>query len=88
MDVLFTKRAQKELEALERDARKAIARKIAALVVSVSIKDAQTTLDIKKLHGEENCYRLRVRDWRIIFICQSATVMITKVGLKKDMYRE
>jgi mRNA interferase RelE/StbE len=43
----------------------------------------------KKLSGEENIYRLRVGDHRIIYQVQQETllVLVVKLGHRKEIYR-
>ena len=45
---------------------------------------------IKKLAGEENLFRARVGDWRIIYQVQDKLflVLVIKVGHRKDVYRK
>lgn len=42
-----------------------------------------------KLAGEENCYRIRVGNYRVIYEIQDRVLMILilKVGHRKDVYR-
>jgi mRNA interferase RelE/StbE len=44
---------------------------------------------IKKLSAEENLYRLRIGDYRIIYQVQGKTllVLILKLGHRKNVYR-
>ncbi len=44
---------------------------------------------VVKLSGEENLYRVRAGDYRIVYSIQDAAllVLIVKVGDRKDVYR-
>jgi mRNA interferase RelE/StbE len=41
--------------------------------------------DVKRLMGRAGC-RLRVGDWRVIFIEDSASIIIVAVGHRSDIY--
>jgi mRNA interferase RelE/StbE len=41
--------------------------------------------DIKRLKGRAGC-RLRVGDWRAIFIEDSASIIVVAVGNRRDIY--
>ena len=43
--------------------------------------------DVKKLRGSRNEYRLRVRDYRVLFDLEGGTVTVYAVGRRKDIYR-
>jgi mRNA interferase RelE/StbE len=45
--------------------------------------------DVKKLQGSDNCYRLRVGDWRIIYGIdnQVLVIEIIKIGHRKEVYK-
>ncbi len=49
-----------------------------------------TNLDIKKLKGEQNMFRLRVGNYRILFSVdtQRREIKIHKIGLRKKIYQE
>jgi mRNA interferase RelE/StbE len=42
-----------------------------------------------KLEGEENAYRLRVRDYRIVYEIydDKLVISVVKVGHRRDVYR-
>ena len=44
---------------------------------------------VKKLEGEDRLYRLRVGDYRILFLVDEVArlVTITKIGHRRDVYR-
>ena len=43
--------------------------------------------DVKKLRGSRNEYRLRVRDYRVLFDLEGKTITVYAVGRRKDIYR-
>lgn len=45
------------------------------------------TGDVKKLKGSRSEYRLRVRDYRVLFDLEGRTVTVYAVGRRKDIYR-
>lgn len=46
-----------------------------------------TRLDIKKLKGYDNHYRVRVGDYRILFFRESGTAMVYDVSHRSDVYK-
>jgi mRNA interferase RelE/StbE len=42
--------------------------------------------DVKRLQGRPE-YRLRVGSWRVIFLMEAETIMVTDVGARGDIYR-
>lgn len=46
-----------------------------------------TRLDIKKLKGYDNHYRIRVGDYRILFFRESGTAMVYDVSHRSDVYK-
>ena len=44
---------------------------------------------VKKLKGQENVYRIRIRDYRIVYEIQDdqLLVLIIKIGHRRDIYR-
>lgn len=60
--VVWSKRASKHLLKIDRRYQKTIYQKIGELVAFPLV-----TLDIKKLQGSVNYYRLRIGDYRVLF---------------------
>ncbi len=80
-EISYEKRALKELEKLE----PVISRKI---VVKINeIVDNISSSDIKKVKGSDY-YRLRVGDYRILFIFEDSLIKILKVGHRKNIYKK
>lgn len=46
-----------------------------------------TRLDIKKLKGYDNNYRIRVGDYRILFFRQLGNAMVYDVSHRSDVYK-
>jgi mRNA interferase RelE/StbE len=56
------------------------------------LKELETTwpvsrLDIKKLKGFDNHYRIRVGDYRILFLRESGTAKVYDVSHRRDAYK-
>ena len=45
-----------------------------------------TRLDIKKLKGYDNHYRIRVGDYRILFFRESDTAMVYEISHRSNVY--
>ena len=75
--------AAKELRTLD---RQWIPRVLAAVT---SLSSNPYPSGVKKLHGSEHTYRLRVNDYRIIYEIQQhiVTVQIVRIRHRKDVYR-
>jgi mRNA interferase RelE/StbE len=43
--------------------------------------------NVKKLKGSRNQYRLRVRDYRVLFELEGRTATVYAVGNRKNIYR-
>jgi len=77
--VIWDKKAQDELDKLELN----IARRIIIKVRELS--EDPFSKDIKKLTGESS-FRLRVGDYRILFDIIRDTIIVLKVGHRKNIY--
>lgn len=84
-EVVFTKSAHKEYRALPRRARAAVDEALELL----RINPVSELLKIKKIHGRENHFRVRVGDYRVVYTPHFAQVRIhvIRVGHRKDVYR-
>lgn len=83
MKLIITKRAQKDLESLDKTTQKRIAEKLDQMLVY------PLPVDLKKLKGYENLWRLRVGDYRIILEIreQEITVYALRVMHRREVYR-
>ena len=77
--IFYEKEALKELDKLEPSISRRIIKKIDEISENLS------SCDIKKLKGS-NDYRLRVGDYRIIFIFDRDIIKILKIGHRKNIY--
>ncbi len=79
----FTPRADRQFRGLERSLEIRLGRRIDSLA------ENPRPQGIKKLSGEEDMYRLRVGDYRIIFQIRekSLLVLIVRIGHRSDVYR-
>ena len=76
--IVLTHRAAKELDALPNDDRFAVAEALALYAV-------EGRGDVKKLAGREG-YRLRVRDYRVIFDDDGVTTLAIHIGRGTTTY--
>ena len=77
--IIWDERAYRELEKLESIIAKRIAKKVDELSENPYSKD------IIKLKGGEG-FRLRVGDYRVIFLIEESKIIILKVGHRKHIY--
>jgi len=75
--------ARKALAKLPKSAARPIARAISRLA------DDPRPQDARKLTGSESSYRLRVRDYRIVYDikAKTLTIYIIRTAHRKDVYR-
>ena len=79
----FAPKADRQFKALERSLQVRLARRINSLV------ENPFPQGIKKLAGEEDLYRLRVGDYRIIYQIQEKrlVVLVVRIGHRSEVYR-
>jgi mRNA interferase RelE/StbE len=79
----FTPRAVRDLKSLDRQIRARIANRIDALA------ENPRPQGVKKIEGEEELYRLRVGDYRILYQVKAKVllVLIVGVGHRREVYR-
>ena len=79
----FTPQASKELNKLEISVAKKINKKLNELIEGAS------NLDITKMKGIEETYRLRCGNYRIIFEIKKyiVTVLVISIAHRKEVYR-
>jgi len=78
----FTPKAQRDFNALDGSIRGRIARRIDSLAEN-------PFPSIKKIEGEDELYRLRVGDYRILYQVQGKVLLVLIVGMghRRDVYR-
>ena len=77
-EIAFTPAALRQWSKLSADIRKRIDAKLTAYVENGSG-------DVKRLKGRAGA-RLRVGDWRVIFIEERASIVIVAVGNRREIY--
>ena len=83
-EIVFKKSAVKELQALPQR----LQQKVLDAIQLLSLNPYTELLQIKKMKGANNLYRIRIQDYRIIYLIESQIIKITiiKVGHRKDVY--
>jgi mRNA interferase RelE/StbE len=76
--IAFTAAATRQWLKLAPDLRKRIDGKL-------TIYATDGSGDVKKLKGRAGC-RLRIGDWRVVFIEDSVSITIVAVGNRRDIY--
>lgn len=81
--VEFTKKAQKQLKALPSVVEERIQPKIAALA------NEPRPIGATKLEGEDNQYRIRVGDYRILYEIRDDVllVLVVRVAHRREVYK-
>ena len=77
--IFYEKEALKELDKLETSISRRIIKKIDEM------SENPSSCDIKKLKAS-NDYRLRVGDYRIIFLFDKDLIKILKIGHRRNIY--
>jgi mRNA interferase RelE/StbE len=80
----FKTSARKELDNLDKFTAQKIDKKLQDLITGLS------NVDIKKMQGYINTYRMRCGDYRIIFEANKLiiTILVVKIAHRKDVYRD
>ena len=81
--VLLAPPAERQLKSLAEPIQKRIARRLRGL------RENPRPHGIKKLAGEEDLYRIREGDYRIVYTIRDKEliVLIVKIGARKEVYR-
>ncbi|MEA5448643.1 type II toxin-antitoxin system RelE/ParE family toxin [Leptolyngbya sp. CCNP1308] len=79
----FVKRAAKQFQALPEQAKRRIQPKIDALATE------PRPTGVTKLSGEDNLYRIRVGDYRILYAIEDdqLLVLVVALGHRREIYR-
>jgi len=80
---LFAPYALKDLKKLPDYVQSAILQKIDHIVSS----DRPLNFAKKLTHSELGSYRFRIGDYRAVFDVQGVTIIILRIGHRKDIYR-
>ncbi len=81
INVLITPQAQKQIAKLSKLAQLAVVNKIRALSAGTA------NLQITKLSGHKDIYRVRVADYRIVYQQAGQSITIILVKHRRDVYR-
>lgn len=83
-EIVFKKSAAKELQALPQK----IQQKILDAVQLLSLNPYTELLQIKKMKGADSLYRVRIQDYRIIYVIENRLIKVTiiKIGHRKEVY--
>jgi len=81
--VEFTARAVRDLRAIARADQERIAKRIDGLA------ENPRPYGVRKLEGEDGLYRIRVGDFRIIYLIEDRrlVVVVIRIGNRRDVYR-
>lgn len=79
----FTPRAEKQFKALEKSTQIRLARRINSLA------NNPRPQGVKKLESEEDFYRVRVGDYRVVYQIRdkALVVLIVRIGHRSEVYR-
>lgn len=83
-EIVFKKSAAKELLSLPLK----IQQKILDAVQLISLNPYTELLQIKKMKGADSLYRVRIQDYRIIYLIENKIIKVTiiKIGHRKEVY--
>jgi mRNA interferase RelE/StbE len=81
--ILLAPPAERQLTSLTGSVQKRIVKRLK------SLRENPRPQGVKKLAGEEDLYRIREGDYRIIYTIQDKEliVLVVKIGDRKDVYR-
>ncbi len=83
-EIVFKKSAAKELQGLPQK----IQQKILDAVQLLSFNPYTELLQIKKMKGADSLYRVRIQDYRVIYLIENRIIKVTiiKIGQRKEVY--
>jgi mRNA interferase RelE/StbE len=83
-EVVFKKSALKELQTLP----DRMQRKVLDAVQLLTLNPYTELLQIKKMKGADGLYRIRIQNYRVIYLIENQVIKITviKIGHRKDVY--
>lgn len=81
--ILLAPPAERQLKALTEPVQKRIVKRLRTL------KENPRPHGVKKLAGEEDLYRIREGDYRIVYTIQDKKliILVVKIGDRKEVYR-
>jgi mRNA interferase RelE/StbE len=83
-EVVFKKSAVKELQSLPTK----VQQKVIDAVSLLALNPYTELLQIKKMKGADALYRVRIQDYRMIYLIEDRLIKVTviKLGHRKDIY--
>lgn len=83
-EIVFKKSAAKELQGLPQK----IQQKILDAVQLLSLNPYTELLQIKRMKGTDSLYRIRIQDYRVIYLIENQIIKVTiiKIGHRKEVY--
>jgi mRNA interferase RelE/StbE len=81
--VEFTASAAREFRALDRQMQRRISGKL------LELAEDPFPAGVRKFHGEEDHWRIRVGDYRVIFRVEKrrVVIVIVRIGHRREVYR-
>jgi mRNA interferase RelE/StbE len=79
--IIFSKRFMKIISGLQRKEQEFVYEELDKL------ERGDRNIDIKKISGKENLYRIRKGDYRIFFSIENNNIYIIKLEHRKEAYR-
>ncbi len=80
--VFLEKKAGRQIEGLSKELKTRIIWTLKELEKGFSAR-----LDIKKLKGTKNHYRIRVGNYRILFAVESTTIYVYDISHRRNVYK-
>lgn len=85
MKVIVTKQFDKDAE---KELNKAMQMKLAELIEKLQqAASIDAVPNVKKLKGYKTAYRIRMGEYRIGFLLQTDTILLSRVMNRKEIYR-
>lgn len=83
-EVVFKKSAVKELQGLPQRSQQ----KILDAIQLLSLNPYTELLQIKKMKGADSLYRVRIQDYRVIYLIENQVIKVTiiKIGHRSEVY--
>jgi mRNA interferase RelE/StbE len=78
-EIVYGNTAIAQLDALPEKERAQVLRKIGRLQHGLHG-------DIKRLHGAESAFRLRMGDYRVLFDVEGRGIIVRKIGHRREVY--
>jgi mRNA interferase RelE/StbE len=79
--VVIMPTAERDMKALDRVTARRVAEKLRAIE-----QEGRVVGDVKRLTGQPPRFRLRVGDWRVLFIIEADTLKVYRVMHRREVY--